>query len=170
MLTVQDVLSVGLGIGLAALGGCWGRGDEGGGQEGGQKLVGRGSLGAGGDKVLDLVEERREGAQREIWNNASGPPASQVEAVRPRTPRRDLDHFDTGVRQDRVERRRELPGAVADEEPESGGAVVEVHDEVAGLLGGLGSIDRWSYVRRSRTHRFLSRSVAGSDGGRSSVA
>jgi putative transposase len=32
------------------------------------------------------------------------------------------------------------------------------------------SIDRWSYVRRARTHLFLSRSVAGSDGGRSSVA
>src|SRR4051812_13830948 len=27
-------------------------------------------------------------------------------------------------------------GAVADEEPEGGGAVVEVHEQVAGLLGG----------------------------------
>src|ERR1041384_630399 len=31
------------------------------------------------------------------------------EAVRPRTPRRNLDHLDVGVRHDRVERRRELP-------------------------------------------------------------
>jgi hypothetical protein len=32
----------------------------------------------------------------------------------------NLDHFDPRVRQDRVERRRELPGAVADEEPDVG--------------------------------------------------
>ena len=44
------------------------------------------------------------------------------EAVRPRTPRRDLDHLDARVRQDRVERRRELPGPIADEEPEPGDA------------------------------------------------
>jgi hypothetical protein len=41
-------------------------------------------------------------------------------AVRPWTPGRDLDHLDARVRQDRVERRRELTGAVADEEPEPG--------------------------------------------------
>jgi len=35
------------------------------------------------------------------------------EAVRPRTAGRDLDVLDTGVCQDRVERRRELPGAIA---------------------------------------------------------
>ena len=35
------------------------------------------------------------------------------EAVRPRTPRRDLDHLDTRVRQDRVERSRELTGPAA---------------------------------------------------------
>jgi hypothetical protein len=62
------------------------------------------------------------------------------EAVRPRTPRRDLDHLDARVRQDRVERRRELPGAIADEEPELGGMVAEVHDEVTGLLGGPRSV------------------------------
>src|SRR6476620_3433213 len=55
-------------------------------------------------------------------------------AVRAWTPRRDLDHLDAGVRQDRVERRRELAGAIADEEPETGGMAAEVHDEVAGLL------------------------------------
>ena len=62
------------------------------------------------------------------------------EAVRPRTPRRDLDHLDARVGQDRVERRRELSGPVADEEPEPGGALAEVHDEVAGLLGGPGPV------------------------------
>ena len=62
------------------------------------------------------------------------------EAVRARTPRRDLDHLDARVRQDRVERRRELPGPVADQEPKPGGVVAEIHDEVAGLLGGPGSV------------------------------
>ena len=57
------------------------------------------------------------------------------EAVRPRAPRRDLDHLDARIGQDRVERRRELAGPIADEEPEPGGMVAEVHEEVAGLLG-----------------------------------
>jgi hypothetical protein len=48
----------------------------------------------------------------------------------------DLDHLDTRVRHNRVERCRELPDAVADEEPTPGGVVAEVHDEVAGLLRG----------------------------------
>ena len=48
------------------------------------------------------------------------------EAVRTRTPGRDLDHLDACIRQDRVERRCELPGPIADEEPEPGGVVVEV--------------------------------------------
>src|SRR5687767_363441 len=39
------------------------------------------------------------------------------EAVRPRTTRRDLDHLDTRVRHDRVERSRKLTGPIADEEP-----------------------------------------------------
>ena len=53
------------------------------------------------------------------------------ETVRPRTARRNPDHFDSRIRQDRVERRRELPGAVADEEPEPCGTFAEVHDERA---------------------------------------
>src|SRR3954452_4807210 len=39
------------------------------------------------------------------------------EAVRLWTPWQDLDHLDTRVRQDRVERGRELSGSIADEEP-----------------------------------------------------
>src|SRR3954447_13941662 len=37
-------------------------------------------------------------------------------------------------------RRCELPGAVADEEPELGDMLAEVHDEVTGLLGGPGPV------------------------------
>jgi hypothetical protein len=57
------------------------------------------------------------------------------EAVRPRTPRRNPDHFDPRVRQHRVERRRELPGPIAHEEPKPGDMLAEVHDEIASLLG-----------------------------------
>src|SRR4051812_42102668 len=47
---------------------------------------------------------------------------------------------DARVRQDRVERRRELAGAITNEELKPGGAVAEAHDEVAGLLGGPGPV------------------------------
>src|SRR6476620_5224980 len=60
------------------------------------------------------------------------------ETVRAWTPRRDLDHRHTRVRHDRVERRGELSGAIADEEPKPGGMAAEVYDEVAGLLGRRG--------------------------------
>ena len=40
------------------------------------------------------------------------------EAVRPRVPWWDLDHLDTDIGQHRVERGRELAGAIADQEPE----------------------------------------------------
>ena len=61
------------------------------------------------------------------------------EAVRPRTPERDLDHLDARIREHRVERGRELSRAVADEEPETVDLVAEVHHQVAGLLGSPGS-------------------------------
>jgi hypothetical protein len=48
------------------------------------------------------------------------------EAVRPRATRRDLDHLDTRIRQHRVKRPGELTGAIADQEPELGGAVTGV--------------------------------------------
>jgi hypothetical protein len=56
------------------------------------------------------------------------------EAVRPRTTRRDLDDLDTRIRQHRVKRVCELPGAVADEEPEPRDVFAELHDQIAGLL------------------------------------
>jgi hypothetical protein len=60
--------------------------------------------------------------------------------IRPWTSRRDLHHFDADVCQDRVERCGELPGAVADQEPEVGGAVAKVQQKVPGLLGGPGPV------------------------------
>ena len=56
------------------------------------------------------------------------------EAVRPRAPRRDLDHLDTRTGQDRVERGRELSRSVPDQEPEPPDVLAEIHHEVAGLL------------------------------------
>ena len=62
------------------------------------------------------------------------------EAVRPQAPRRDFDHLDARICRYRVEGGRELSGAIADEEPEPCGTFAEVHDEVAGLLGGPGPV------------------------------
>ena len=67
---------------------------------------------------------------------SGGADESFGEAVRSRTSRWDLHCMDALTSQDSLERGGELAGAVADEEPEGGGAVVEVHQQVAGLLGG----------------------------------
>ena len=56
--------------------------------------------------------------------------------VRPRAPGRDLHGLDTSAGQDRVEGSGELPGPVADQEPEARGPITEVHQEIADLLGG----------------------------------
>jgi hypothetical protein len=50
--------------------------------------------------------------------------------------RRDLRGLDTGAGQGRVERGGELPGPVADQEPEVRGAITQVHQEITDLLGG----------------------------------
>jgi len=55
------------------------------------------------------------------------------EAVRARVLGWDLDYLDTGILQHGVERVRELPGAVADQEPEPADVSAELHREVAGL-------------------------------------
>ena len=57
-------------------------------------------------------------------------------SVRARAAGRDLHGFDAGVGQDRIERCGELPGPVADQEPEVRGAITEIHQEVADLLCG----------------------------------
>jgi hypothetical protein len=71
---------------------------------------------------------------------SDGPYEAFGEAVRPRAAGRDLDHLDARVRQHRVERRAELTGPIADEEPEPGNTLAEVHHEVAGLLGRPGLV------------------------------
>ena len=67
---------------------------------------------------------------------SGGEHASFRMGVRARAPGRDLDRFDAGTGQDRVEGFGELPGPVADQEPEACGAVAEIHQEIADLLGG----------------------------------
>jgi hypothetical protein len=62
------------------------------------------------------------------------------EAVRSRASRRDLDHVDARAGERRVERGGELTGPIADQEPEPGDMVTEVHDEVAGLVGRPGPV------------------------------
>jgi hypothetical protein len=74
----------------------------------------------------DAVSELDSGGQDESFR----------EAVRPRTSRWDLHGVDAGAGHDSVERGGELACSVADEEPEGGGTVVEVHQQIAGLLGG----------------------------------
>jgi hypothetical protein len=61
-------------------------------------------------------------------------------SVRPRAPGRDPHRLDTGAGQDRVERFGELPGAVADQEP-------EVRGGRRGPSGGCGPAG-WSTARR----------------------
>ena len=58
------------------------------------------------------------------------------ESVRARASGWDVHGLDVGGGEDRVERIGELPGGVADQEVELRGAVPEVHQEVADLLGG----------------------------------
>jgi hypothetical protein len=61
-------------------------------------------------------------------------------SVRARAAGRDLQSLDTGTGQGGLEGVGELPGAVADQEPEACSTVTEVHREVADLLGGPGPI------------------------------
>jgi len=56
------------------------------------------------------------------------------QSIRSRAARRDLHGFDTGAGQDCVERFGELPGPVADQEPEVRGAIAQIHQQVADLL------------------------------------
>jgi hypothetical protein len=56
--------------------------------------------------------------------------------IRARAPGRGLHGLDTGVGQDCVERLGELPGPVADQEPEVRGAVTQIYQKIADLLGG----------------------------------
>jgi len=58
------------------------------------------------------------------------------ETVRLRTPvRRNPDHLEAYIGQDSIERRCELAGPIADEEPEFSDAIAEIHHQVTDLLG-----------------------------------
>ena len=81
---------------------------------------------------------------------ADGQHESLGEAVRPRAPRRDLDHFDARIGQHGIERCRELSRSIANEEPEPGDMVTEVHDEVLGLLCRPGPIGMPSHAQHGR--------------------
>src|SRR5215203_3299328 len=72
----------------------------------------------------DAVSEFGSGGQDESFG----------EAVCSWRSRWDLHCVDPGAGQDGVERGGELAGSVAHEESEGRGAVVEVHQQVAGLL------------------------------------
>ena len=57
-------------------------------------------------------------------------------SIRARTSRRDPHRFDAGAGQGRVGGFGELPGPVADQEPECRGPLTQVQQEIADLLGG----------------------------------
>jgi hypothetical protein len=59
--------------------------------------------------------------------------------VGPRRPYRCLDDADVGSGKHRVERGAELGVAVPDKEPDAVSGVVEVHEQIAGLLGEPGA-------------------------------
>jgi hypothetical protein len=59
--------------------------------------------------------------------------------VRPRRPDRRPDRLRAVTGEDAVERGGELAVPVANQEVEPAGPLAEVHEEVAGLLGGPGS-------------------------------
>jgi transposase InsO family protein len=78
-------------------------------------------------------------------------------SVRARAPGRDLHRLDTGAGQDRVKRRGELPGPITDQEPEVRGAITQIHQEVADLLGcphpiGIGGYPQDVHVTATDLH------------------
>jgi hypothetical protein len=77
----------------------------------------------------DAVGEFGSGGQNESFG----------EAVRSRTARWNLHGVDPDAGEDGVERGGELACSVADEELERGDTIVEVHQQIAGVLGGPGS-------------------------------
>jgi hypothetical protein len=70
---------------------------------------------------------------------ADGAPEPFGDRVGPRRPHRRLDDPDIDRGEHRVERGGELGVPIADEEPEAAAGVVEVHEQVAGVLGEPGA-------------------------------
>jgi len=103
------------------------------------------------DPAIDVAAARCDGGVRskhpaQVWLAEDQHPLGDLgsdgqheafgEAVRAWTPRRDLDHLNSCVRQDRVKGCRDLPGTVADEEPKPSDVLAKVRQQVAGMLGG----------------------------------
>ena len=70
---------------------------------------------------------------------AQGSDEAFCDRVRPGCPDRGADDLDVGTNEDGVERGGELAVPIADQEPEPVGAIAEVHQQVAGLLGHPGT-------------------------------
>src|SRR5271167_4917569 len=68
------------------------------------------------------------------WSGALGASRAAQKTVRARAAGRDFHGLDTSIGQDCVKRLGELPGPVADQEPEARGAITQIHHEVADLL------------------------------------
>ena len=70
---------------------------------------------------------------------AQGSDEAFCDRVRPGCPDRGADDADVGAYEDGVERGGELTVPVADQELQPAGAITEVHQQVAGLLGDPGA-------------------------------
>ena len=98
------------------------------------------------DAQVLLVEEQH--AVGEFGSEGSDEPFG--EAVRRRTPRRNLDHLDAHIGEDGIEGCGELASPVADQEPELGEAIAQIHREVADLLDGPSAV--WVRGRAQQVH------------------
>jgi len=98
-------------------------------------VVMAGVIAEGRSQVPFVVDEHPVGA---LGSDCAYP--SLGVAIRPRRPRSGLYYFQAFAGEDLVECVRELCVAVPDEEAVGPGPVAEVHDQVAGLLSGPGSV------------------------------
>jgi len=89
------------------------------------------------DELLqDLLEVAGSGDQEVVEAfPAQGADEPFGDRVRPRCSGRGADDADVGTGEHCVERGRELAVPVADQQPEPVGAIAEIHQQVAGLLG-----------------------------------
>jgi hypothetical protein len=85
---------------------------------------------------VPLVEDQH--AVGEFGSDSAHEPFG--ETVRLRASGRNPDHLEAHIGQDSIERRGELAGPIADEKPEFRDAIVEIHHQVADLLGSPSAI------------------------------
>ncbi|MCU1665754.1 MAG: transporter, partial [Pseudonocardia sp.] len=120
----------------------------------------------------DAEAERLTHPRARNWPDA-GSASPQCGTLRepPRTTATTRANPPTGRRVHAQNTRGELTGPVADEEAEGGGIVVEVHQQVPGLLGGPGSgCQLWDAEPVSRIGRCGLRRPGGHNGGYDSMA